>query len=88
MQKKLDAYQKQTDALFELLAAQDKDITKLHSSLQSRDAEIKKLQEQLVQAQEHISSLDRNREIEESWGNNNGWGSTTHTITTDDEKLW
>lgn len=88
LQKKLNAYQEQTDALFELLAAQDKDITELHSSLRSRDAEIKKLQEQLVQAQEHISSLDRNREIEESWGNNNGWGSTTHAITTDDEKLW
>lgn len=66
LQKKLDAYQKQTDALF---------------------AEIKELQKQLVQAQERIS-YDRNREIEESWGNNNGWGSTTHTITTDDEKLW
>lgn len=88
LQKKLDAYQTQTDALFELLAAQDKDITELHSSLQSRDAEIKELQKQLVQAQERISSLDRNREIEESWGNNNGWGSTTHAITTDDEKLW
>ena len=67
LQKKLAAYQKQTDALF---------------------AEIKELQKQLVQAQERISSFDRNREIEESWGNNNGWGSTTHTITTDDEKLW
>lgn len=89
LQKKLDTYQKQTDALFELLAAQDKDITELHSSLQSRDEEIKKLQEeQLVQAQERISSLDRNRAMEESWGSNNGWGSTTHAITTDDEKLW
>lgn len=88
LQKKLNAYLEQTDALFELLAAQDKDITELHSSLQSRDAEIKKLQEQLVQAQERISPLDRNRAMEESWGSNNGWGSTTHAITTDDEKLW